>query len=364
MARSVNKKSPKSAASQQTLSHSSLKSADSGLPKPFQDADPDLTRPFLSGLARSHVYLVHVDDTSPILKRRVFLVTVCMNLIILALLALRLYYAVPTYFDLIVTIYGFDYTGGDRRKGVTFNDLLSVTATRFSLFLLDYIIFVLVGSWPWEFMFGNKYNDYTGPFSWRREVRFQPQEIIVRRSRAWDRSMLSGPTPDHEQILKSKITPAMEDKQLAKTGYLMLDKDWDLDFAAMLKAHHLVHAQSLQISDFEPAAFVCYQNRWFAWRKEKPLLSKSQSESSPKMQLFKDKLAAMGGEDIFYRWIEIVQFESSVPDGFNEARKASALDELSSLLRGKGIDYHRFIDDIGGAQNLPGMEMNPRTRES
>ena len=70
----------------------------------------------------------------------------------------------------------------------------------------------------------------------------------------------------------------------------------------------------------------------------------------------KEKLAAMGHEDLFYRWIELVQYESSVPGGMTEARQLKVLHEARKIFSEKGVDFDRFFNDVGGSEGMPGLE--------
>ena len=235
--------------------------------------------------------------------------------------------------------------------------------------MFDYILFSLLGSWPWEFVFGNKYNRFTGPVAWRRAVQFEAHEVVVRRSKGLHRKLQSPWSLDDEARVRSTVTPAMDrNGALKKSGYLLIDKEWDLDFRGMVTAHQLIQSKDIHIADFaQPTAYAFYKGRWIAWRFPttaaatrmfpKPALNGALlSSETPQMTRFHEKLKSLGCEDLFYRWIEIIQFESSGPDGLNDKGKERALQELGTLLMAKGVEMTAFLEDMGGAENLPGME--------
>src|SRR6202012_2493169 len=173
----------------------------------------------------------------------------------------------PVYLQQLITIFGYDtaYKVDTATAGV--GDLMSATTSRTLLLMIDYTLFVLIGSWPKEFVFGSRLLRFTGPLQWRRTLGFKDTEIIVRRGRKWDTPLLTADTPDQvktwkvdeELTIKVKVDPAMRPAYLAKTGYLLLDKDWDLDFKAMLDAHRLAEKGTIQLQDLENLALVYYQ---------------------------------------------------------------------------------------------------------
>lgn len=362
MARAGGKRAAKStvtAASKSTPQSSST----SGPPAPFQYA-PTSLRPFLATLLTDHVYLVHLDNTPTVLKRRVFLVPLLLNLLIILGLCIRVYYAVPVYLDQIITIFGYDTAYKVDTKTANAGELINTVSTRTFLLMVDYALFGLLGSWPREFFFGSKASRFAGPWQWRWTLGFQDTEIIVRRGRRWDTPLLVGVTPDQvktwrvdeELTLKVKVDPAMRPTYLAKTGYLLLDKDWDLDFKAMLDAHKLAEKGTIQAKDLDNLVLVHYQKQWLVWRvHEVPEVARKDGPQDDMLEKFRTKLAGLGAEDVFFRWIEVVQYETSRPGGFTEGRQAEALRDLKTLLTRKGVDYATFWEEIGGQAGLPGF---------
>ncbi|OQV05771.1 hypothetical protein CLAIMM_10445 [Cladophialophora immunda] len=364
MARGAGKRANKPAASATAHTKPPARTA-TGPPTPFQYA-PTSLRPFLSTLPTDHIYLVHLDHTPPSLKKRVFAVPVLLNLLITIGLCIRLYYAVPIYLEQIITIFGYDtaYKIDTATAGV--GELMNAVTSRTALLMLDYAIFGLLGSWPKEFVFGSRLLRFVGPWEWRRSIGFRSTEIIVRRGRKWDTPLLVGDTPeevktwnlDEELTIKVKVDPAMRTATLAKTGYLLLDKDWDLDFKAMLDAHRLVEKGAIQLKDLENLALVFYEKQWLVWKvHEAPDITANGQQQDSTVERFRRILTDLGAESVFFRWIEIVQFETSQPGGFTQGRQAEAIRELRARLEKKGVDYAKFWEDIGGQAGLPGFDV-------
>ncbi|EXJ88002.1 hypothetical protein A1O1_04929 [Capronia coronata CBS 617.96] len=363
MARAGGKRAAKSTVTP-TSSAKPPPTSPSGPPAPFQYA-PISIRPFLSTLPTDHIYLVHVDNTPASLKKRVFVVPLLLNLLLILGLCVRVYYAVPVYLEQIITIFGYDTAYTVDTKTAKAGELMNTISSRTILLMVDYALFGFVGSWPREFFFGGKTSRFVGPWQWRWTLGFKETEIIVRRGRMWDTPLLVGDTPeqvktwkiDEELTIKVKVDPAMRTSTLAKTGYLLLDKDWDLDFKAMLDAHRLVEQGTVQAKDLQNLALVYYQKQWLIWRvHEDSHVSQKEGPQDDMLEQFRAKLAGLGAEDVFFRWIEIVQYETSQPGGFTEGRQAEALRELKKLLTKKGVDYATFWEEIGGQAGLPGLE--------
>lgn len=353
MARSSAKKGPKVTANPNSSKPPSQTTA---LPSPFVSPSPSLTSAFLSTLPQSHVYIVHVDTTPATLKRRVFLVPVCMNILITLGLLVRAYFALPIYLALVVATLGYSSKAKVDVQHSDYRTLLAITASRTMLLLGDYILFWLLGSWPWNFVFGSEESRYGSPLKWRWHLGFRDKEIVVRSSKKWDRSLVPNWTLDDELTLKYKIMPAVQKDKLAKSGYLLLDKDWDLNFTAMVEAHHLVADDKLKLDDFEKAVLVYYQPAkcWMIWEIGREDMPKT-AEQRDILLRFKDKLTAIGHEDLFYRWVELVQYESTMPGGFTEGRQASAMREASRMFNEAGVDFAKFWAEIGGSQGMPGL---------
>ena len=149
----------------------------------------------------------------------------------------------------------------------------------------------------------------------------------------------------------------MRPSYAGKSGLLLLDKDWDLDYKAMLDAHRMIKDGRLKMEDLKGAALVYYQKQWLFWRvHEDTQLPAGNAKQEGAIKDFREKLTKLGEEDIFFRWIEIVQYETSQPGGFTESRQAEAVQQLKKLLTDRRVDYEAFWNDIGGEKGLPGFD--------
>ena len=285
-----------------------------------------------------------------------------MNIVILLALLVRAYYAIPTYGALLLAALGYTSDAKIDTQSVGYGDLFGITVSRTMLFLGDYTLFAFLGSWPWNFVFGSEKTQHSSAVKWRIALSgFQEKEIIVRVSRKWDKSLLPNWTLDDELTLKHKIMPAVARNYVAKTGMLLQDKEWDLDFTAMIKAQQLVASGKLSLSDFEKAVLVHYppsggpHGGWMVWLVHREDFSRTVEQRDTLMK-FKDKLTAMGLEDVFYRWVELVQYESSMPGGFTEGRQGIAMREAKRLFEERGVDFAKFWEEVGGSAGMPGLD--------
>ena len=362
MARTAGKKSGKAPTTTAATSTAPSKPP-TGPPTPFKLV-PQSLQPLTSTLPTNHVYIIHLDRTPVDLKQRVFVVPVLLNLTIVLGLCLRIYYAAPAYLAQLITIFGYDtaYTVDTKSKPV--GDLMNVVTNRFILIFIDYALFALLGSWPREFVFGSKISRFVGPWDWRQKVWFKETEVIVRRGRNWDTPLLEGNdettkswSTQDELTIKFKTEPAMQPSYAGKSGLLLLDKDWDLDFKGMVDAHRMIKDGRLKMEDLEGVALVHHQKQWLVWKiREETVMPVGDPEQEKVLRNFREKLMSLGREDVFFRWIEIVQYETSQPGGFAKDRRTVAIQELKKQLVDRGVDYNAFWDDIGGEKGLPGLD--------
>lgn len=345
----------------QSTAKSATAATSTKIPTPFKPVSIDL-QPFASTLLKGHFYLVHIDRTSVKAKQQAFLVPVVVNVVIILGLCLRLYYAAPKYLGLVITVFNYDTSYTIDPAVAKSKDIMSMVMRRTALMLTDYSLFWLLGSWPREFILGNISNRFVGPLKWKMNIGFQDEEVIVRRSRDWDKAVLSDNEqhiwgPNEELTIKMKVDPAMRKSYTSKTGLSMLDRAWDLDYCAMSDAHRMAADGRAKLEDLEHVVLVYYLKQWLVWRvHEGHNIPTSGTEVDPKVSKFKEALSVVGCEDVFYRWIELIQYETSLPGGLSEGRKGDAMRELRQLITEKGVDYGQFWEDIGGQKNIPGLE--------
>ncbi|KAK2757352.1 hypothetical protein FQN54_004866 [Arachnomyces sp. PD_36] len=214
-------------------------------PVPFTPSPPSLT-PFLSTLSPSTFYITHLDSTPTPLKRRVFLIPILLNILILALLTHRIHSGLKTYPTILASTFNPSHPSAINPSTTPWPELTTLILRRSSTFIIDYLLLTLLLPWPIRLILG--------PLRWRYSIGYRQTEIIIRKSRPkWDSNLLSssnnrwirGLGANAEEIInftRDKVMPAMAPERVAKTGYLLVDADWDLDYEAMRRAHALVDA--------------------------------------------------------------------------------------------------------------------------
>ncbi|RAH45017.1 uncharacterized protein BO95DRAFT_473990 [Aspergillus brunneoviolaceus CBS 621.78] len=352
---------------------------------PFTKA-PSSLLPLLSPLSPREIYLIHIDSTPISQKKQTFVVPVLMNLAIVGLLAYRVYSVRHIYPAMFASLVGLTTALSVDTATLSWGDLSGLLLGRFFTVLLDYFLVTVLLPWPIRFVFG--------PVQWRRRVGFRDREIIVRRSQ-------SGLTQDlkrdrwirEDEETRDRIVTAVTPEKLRKTGYLLVDKDWDLDYEAMIVAHEMVDGghgspdskeQTVKLEEFRTAVVVNTDaHGWLVWRvddenqtsvpdadssassssssskkdqkgKGKQEISDGAVRSAQRDQIieFQQKLTAMGKEDLFYRWVELIQYESTQPGGFTPERQVSAMKQVKQLFEENDVDFDKFWEDVGGMEEF------------
>jgi hypothetical protein len=336
--------------------------AKSRIPSPFELAPSALT-PLLETFDIDTVYITHIDNHPAWFKKRIFYVPVGMNLFIGAVLLLRAYYAYPMYLSLIMSVLGHANETTIYWESTPMTQIIKTVLWRTCIFAFDFMLFRVVGPWPWSFFFETPGN----PTHWRWVVGFRDVEVYVRGSRGWGASDLlgaaeggSGKAGADSPFFKTRILPAVDMHRLReKTGYLLMDKDFDLDFYGMIAATHLLDNKDITLDHLRTSVFVWVgteeNGEWAVWNCGK-LDEGAETEARNKIILFKDRLTAMGKESLFFKWVELIQFESSAAEGFTYERQAAAADKAKKMFEADGVDFDKFLESIGGLDGLPGMD--------
>lgn len=133
----------------------------------------------------------------------------------------------------------------------------------------------VVALWPWGFFWGwNGEGGVGAPVRWRWEVGFQEKEVVVRRSRGgwWgtEVSERGGGEAGLRRRLEregERIWSAVEKGWVdARTGYAMLNRDWELDFKGMVGAHGLLKSGEVSWDDFERKVVGWTKEEgWLVW---------------------------------------------------------------------------------------------------
>ncbi|QIW94796.1 hypothetical protein AMS68_000314 [Peltaster fructicola] len=242
------------------------------IPSPFQPASCNL-KPLLEQCDPTKVYLFHIDRSHADYKRNIFLVPVLLNGTIGLLLLWRIYAAAPTYWAMILSMIGAQSSANVDITTSTRKQQILLVLRRAALIFLDFLLLRLVGPWPITFFFERPSN----PVTWRFKLGFQAQEVIARVSRGWGaEDLLSGTKKGGESpFFKTRINTAVDKETMAKTGYLMMDRSWDLDFQLMLDAHTLLKRKDLTQTDIDCVALAHMESPigWCEWRWQKPTSS-------------------------------------------------------------------------------------------
>jgi len=319
------------------------------VPKPFQTA-PAVLEPLYTHLSKRHIYLAHIDSRPRDFKRKIFLVPVAMNLVVALLFVWRVYYVSPYYLRLMASTIGYPNELTLHAADMDWRSLVAVILRRSFTFLLDFLLFVFVWPWPYEFAIGSEAS-HGAPLGWRWMVGFRDQEIYVRRSRAWDVGL--GNIFDEQANSKrtefwSRIGDATNPLLLQqKTGYLLMDGSWDLDWDAMVLATSLVDTKKVSLDEFGEPLVLLHSER-FGWVTIDRGETKSAGEEERRKQVFafREALSQLGKEDLFFRWIEIVQFETSQPGGFGAQRQHEVAEQIRELFSKNGVDFDAIWGEV------------------
>lgn len=323
----------------------------SGPIPPFTNA-PEILKPFVEPLSQQEVYLVHIDTTHTDQKWQTFLVPTIVNILVAVVIAVRVYMAFSTYPALVKTLFGLQSALSVDTATVSWMQQAALVLRRTGAIFIDYFLVTLFLSWPFNFVLG--------PVRWRRAVGFRDREIIVRRSASsWSRKLVRNKWIRDNEAMRDKIVAAVTPERIGKTGYLLVDADWDLDYDAMICAHGLVDrirkGDGVQLDEFRTAVLVHTDtDGWLIWRvgDENTPAGQQRSEQRDQILAYKDKLTEMGKEDLFFRWVEMVQWESSQPGGFTPARQKSAMLQAKQMFEEENVNFSGFWDDLGGMEGI------------
>jgi hypothetical protein len=306
-------------------------------PSPFK-RPPEALQPFIQSLDEKHVYVTHIDNKPADFKRKIFLVPIGMNVVVVLLFILRMWWIVPWYWQLLMTGFGHENETTWDTADSTWSQITWEIGKRAGTMLIDFVLFIFVWPWPVEFVAGQARGN---PCQWRWQVGFREQEIYVRRSREWDQALTDIlEDDDSKKILLSYVNNATSPiLQEQKTGYLLMNAYWDLDWARMVLAHRLVDKKELALEAFKGVVLV--HHAAYGWMSYDVRGSGASSEDERRRQVFafRDALAKLGKEDLFYRWVEIVQFEATQPGGFGPKEQEAAAKRIRDLFEKEDIDF-------------------------
>ena len=325
-------------------------------PKPFTRSSPKLDE-FISKLSKQHVYITHIDTKPKDFKQKIFMVPVLMNVLITCGILWRISKIGPFYMKICFSLMGQNNDMTLDTANMPLNDIAYEILQRLMVFMVDLLIYVFIWPWPRDFFTGRTIGN---PIAWRFGVGFREKEIIVRRSRKWDQAI--GNVLDGEssgtQLMFSNVGMATRPMWMSeKTGYLMLNNEWDLDWKSMVIATKLVDQKKIELDDFKTTILVHHTEfGWMAIETGEAGGSLAEEEGRRKIVAFKDELTALGKENLFFKWIELVQFESSRPGGFGPLRQQETMAKAQTMFEAQGVDFDKFWAKVGGFRGMPGMD--------
>ncbi|KAI3327423.1 hypothetical protein F4824DRAFT_460787 [Ustulina deusta] len=332
------------------------KRKDGGPPAPYR-RPPEVLQPIIDTFDEKRVYIMHIDGKPPDFKRKIFMVPILMNLSIFALFVWRVYYISPYYLSLVTSAMGYWNETTMFVDEMTWEEIVPEVGRRTVTFMFDTLLAIFLWPWPVEFCFGQQHSN---PVAWRRAVGFRSREVVVRRSRKWSEKVgdvvndgEDGTNAARSYFLarvKAATTPMVLGE---KTGYVLMDGDWDLDWGAMIDATKMVDEKMAAIEAFT-LVILLHQEEW-GWLSV-DFKGEAIAEEDGRRRQVRDALANIGKEDLFYRWIEIVQFESSQPGGFGLERQEHAANEIRELFLKEGIDFDQFWKDTVGTDSAMGIQ--------
>lgn len=268
-------------------------------------------------------------------------------------LVYRVYTAGPWYYNLLQTVIG-DKSSPTTLDEATTTQREKVVAVliRSATILFDVLLLRFLGPWPLAFFAAQPSN----PCAWRWSLGgFKPEEVIVRASRVWGvKELLEGVAEGEENaFFTGRILPAIERSFVrSKTGYLMMNKDWELDFASMLDAHTLVERKELTFKDLDRVVLACLpgQHGWVCWRWE--VEGDVIEHRRKKVVQFKEALVKLGKESLFWKWAEIVEEERDTDGGFSEAGQKKVVERVQEEFEREGVDFESVVAKIGGLEEV------------
>lgn len=294
-------------------------------------------------------------------KAQIFAVPFVMNIVIIGVLIWRTWVMGPYYFKIFSSLMGNPNETTMNIADMTQREIGYAVASRTLKFLADFVLYLVL--WPWPSAFFDP-SDNSSPVAWRLSVGFKDQEINVRRSRRWDEVLgdivtEGGEGSEGGRLFLTYVRQATSRAFMhEKTGYSMLNGEWDLDWRLMILATKMVDKKEMSLDDFKATVLIHSQEYgWVIFEAQVTAGdSNKEAEGRRKILAFKDELTAMGKENLFFRWIELIQYESSQPGGFGPERQEVAMRKAKEMFEAQGVDFEKFWTKIGGMEGMPGMD--------
>ncbi|KZZ94643.1 hypothetical protein AAP_01943 [Ascosphaera apis ARSEF 7405] len=380
---------PKSAT--RSFRSSEEKTAEKTAAKRFQPI-PRALDSFVKHLDPQHVYIIHLDREDRTVKFYAMFVSFFINMCIVAFALYRLYVGFFSYPAMISALWNKNSPARNMPADATAQTTIWMLFYRTSGIMIDYLVLNFLVPLPCQFFF-------EGPVAWRRAIGFMVTEVVVRKDRGWAKTLET----DHwykelkNDTIEEVIIPATAAERLGKTGYYLMDTNWSIDFNAMIQAHRYITQRKAHFDDFRTACLINpdaaseakrkatreyvktrrdqekakqndsesvgssskssssnEDNGWLIWRVDPFDEKEEEKESSQrdKMEQIREKLIDLDKEDVFYRWIEILQFEMSGPGEWDAEKQRKCDDQTRELFKENGLDFDEFYEGIGGMEGV------------
>lgn len=212
---------------------------------------------------------------------------------------------------------------------------------------------------------------------WRWKIGYKAREVVVRKSRRWATEktfLVENNTNDKEavrlgegkmgeQVYRERVLPGIDAGWVGgRTGMSMLDRNWDLWYQGMVDAHRLIEKGQIKIEDFSSRMVIVHEAKrggWLVWKcddyddKDGDVNARAE-----KILRIKAKLESMGKEDLFWRWAELVQFET---ESKNDSTARGGMEERlrrkgREVFAAQGVDFDEFWKGVGGLEDMAGLK--------
>jgi hypothetical protein len=324
--------------------------------RPFSRA-PSFLSPLLTQLSRQHVYITSIDTKPRDFKVKIFAVPLLMNVTIIALLIWRLSTVGPYYVKILSSLTGSPNETTINAALITRQEFWYEVCRRTLTFMIDLLLYYLLWPWPRAFFI----DQYDGnPIRWRVAIGFRDKEITIRRSRRWDEN-IGDVVAEHGEGIMVFLTNVRRATSWEwmhdRGGYQLLSKDWDLDWRLMAACTQMVDKREMSLESFRTTVLV-YSKRfdWVIYQTEET--GGSVKEGRKKILAFKNELTTMGKENLLFRWVELIQYESTQPGRFGPERQVEAMAKAKELFESHGVDFEKFWAKIGGMDNMSVMDLS------
>lgn len=212
---------------------------------------------------------------------------------------------------------------------------------------------------------------------WRWKIGYKAREVVVRKSRRWATEqifLVENNNNDEEavrlgegkiggKIYGERVLPGIDALWVGgRTGMSMLDRNWDLWYQGMVDAHKLIKKGQIKIEDFSSRMVIVHEPKrggWLVWKcDDYDDKDGDVNANSEKIQKIKAKLDNMGKEGLFWRWVELVQFETETK---NDTTARGGVEERlqrkgREMFAVQGVDFDEFWKEVGGLEDMPGLK--------